>query len=127
MLTFTSTGLPRLSRPTELSTSVVVPLTWTRALSTGTNLTVTWTYSPKITVSGVIQNEKRDFRPLSGVVITSGLTDRTHNANVGVAYEPWRGVTMGRSAFANGRSGSRAAFTNSYHDKGASFNVGLKF
>jgi len=97
------------------------------ALSTGTNLTVTWTYSPKITVSGVIQNEKRDFRPLSGVVITSGLTDRTHNANVGVAYEPWRGVTMGLSAFANGRSGSRAAFTNSYHDKGASFNVGLKF
>lgn len=97
------------------------------ALATGANLAAKWTLSPKLELNGRVQDEKREFTPLAEAGNVSGLTDRTRDASLGVTYTPWRQVTLGLNAFVAQRSGSVAAFTNSYHSKGIAFNASVKF
>lgn len=97
------------------------------AVATGANVNGKWTLSPKIDLTSRIQDEKREFAPLAGAGNVTGLTDRTRDFNFGVNYSPLRQVTLELNAFVAQRSGSIAAFTNSYHSKGIAFNATVKF
>jgi exopolysaccharide biosynthesis operon protein EpsL len=97
------------------------------SLNTGESLSANWSVTPKIGVNGLLQQEKREFRARPGLSSIDGLSDRTRNASLGVNYQVLRKVTLGVSGFINNRSGSAAAFTNSYRSKGVSASASVKF
>jgi exopolysaccharide biosynthesis operon protein EpsL len=97
------------------------------ALATGESVAARWQVDSKIVLTAKAQNEKREFRPLAGVPVVGGLSDETRSGSLGVTYRPLRPVTLALNAFTNRRSGSTAAFTNSYRSKGIAFNANVKF
>lgn len=97
------------------------------ALATGQSADVNWRFSSKISLNGRILNEKRNFRPLVGLQNVQGLSDTSRNASLGVNYQPTQPVSLGLSVFGARRSGSAAAFTNSFRSKGVAFNASVKF
>jgi len=97
------------------------------ALSSGQGFNAKWTATSKIEVNAAYKNEKRDFKPLQGVLNLTGLTDTTKTANLSVAYRPLRNISLGLSAFHTERDGSTAARTGSFRAKGAAFNATVSF
>lgn len=97
------------------------------AMATGESLNINWSPTVKIGVYSQLQNEKRDFKPLTGVSNVTGLSDTVRTATLGVNYAVWRQATLGMSVFSSRRNGSKAAFTNDYRAKGIAFNASIKF
>ncbi|MET0264239.1 MAG: XrtB/PEP-CTERM-associated polysaccharide biosynthesis outer membrane protein EpsL [Duganella sp.] len=97
------------------------------AIATGASVDAAWLITSKINVNGQLRTEKRDFEPLPGVPIFSDLTDNTRMATLGVTYEPVRQISLNLNTFHTSRSGSAAAFTNSYRAKGIGFSASVKF
>lgn len=97
------------------------------SLNTGESVSALWSVSPKVSVNAALQQEKREFRARPGLSSIDGLSDRTRSATLGVNYQVLRKVTLGVNGFINNRSGSAAAFTNSYRSKGVSASASVKF
>lgn len=97
------------------------------AVSTGASVDGKWAVTSKIAVNGRVRTEKRDFRPLPGVNVSADLSDNTRENSLGVTYEPIRQLSLNLNAFKTSRSGSAAAFTNSYRAKGVGFSATVKF
>lgn len=97
------------------------------ALATGQSVNAKWSATAKIEVNASYRKEKRDFKPLQGVVNLTGLTDDTKTANLGVTYKPLRNLSLGLTAFHTERDGSVAAQTRSFRAKGAEVNATVTF
>lgn len=97
------------------------------SLNTGESLSANWSLTPKVSLNSSLQQEKREFRARPGLLSIDGLSDKSHSASAGVSYQPLRKVTLSLSGFVNNRSGSAAAFTNSYRSKGVSASASVKF
>ena len=97
------------------------------ALSTGQSVGVKWTPTSKLTFTGQLKNEKRDFEPLSGVTNLTDLSDEARTATVGVTYQAWRQVALNLNGFVSRRDGSVDARTSSFRAKGISFNASVEF
>lgn len=97
------------------------------ALSTGQSVNAKWAATSKIEVNAGYRNEKREFRPLPGLINITGLSDTTKVANVSVSYKPLRNLSLELSAFHTKRDGSTAARTSSFRAKGAALNATVSF
>lgn len=100
------------------------------ALVSGESAVATWDFSAKIQALIDLRHETRQFTPFSGTSAALASTissDKSGRSSIGLIYKPLRTLTFKVTGFQEQRTGSVAAGTNSYKDKGATFSVTQQF
>jgi exopolysaccharide biosynthesis operon protein EpsL len=97
------------------------------ALNKGESLDAGWEFTPKLSLDVMAKHEKRDFNALSGVTLPPNSSDSTNTGSVALTYKPVPSIALVLTGFHESRSGSEAAFTNSYRSNGVSFSASAQF